>query len=238
MSEKFKNKFDSWAESYDTDMAQFSSMNAKLLASCCGKMKGSRILDIGTGTGIVAFEFARRVGVEGEVTGIDISEKMLQKPIKKAKEDGMTNIRFKRGGFVDIPLDDVSVDVIVSSNALHHVEPKEKQNAFKEMWRVLKKDGIILINDFMYENADWRKIFTDPILFKPHLEKMHFPKEATELTLGLKHPDRGLVYAFKNEYTEDVNSIKKYAKEAGFRDIKIEPIIKPVPFSWILRAIK
>ncbi len=238
MSDKFKEHFDSIAEEYDDEREDFSKMEAMVLIYSCGKIKGCKILDIGTGTGIIALEFAKRVGNEDEVIGIDISESMLKIAKKKAKEIGVNNIKFKVGSFTNIPLTNESVDIIVSSAALHHVKPQEKLNAFKEMWRVLKIGGRIVINDAMYENEEWRSIFIDMDLLKRHLEKIGFPKERMDMTLGLTKTSVGLIGTFRDEYVESVGAIKKYAEEAGFKGIKIKVTFKPLPAHWVLKAKK
>jgi ubiquinone/menaquinone biosynthesis C-methylase UbiE len=133
MTKKFKERFDAIAESYDADRGEFSLMDALLIVGSSGKVRGCKVLDIGTGTGIVAFEFAKRVGEDGEVIGIDISEPMLQRAREKARKGGISNIKFDVGSFTNIPLASESIDVVVSSTALHHVEPQEKPKAFSEM---------------------------------------------------------------------------------------------------------
>ena len=238
MSDKFKKHFDSIAEEYDDDRGEFSQIEAMVLLGSCGKIKGGIILDIGTGTGIVALEFAKRIGKAGEVIGIDISESMLRRAKKKAEENDITNIKFDRGSFTNIRLKNESVDMIVSSAALHHVEPHNKPKAFREMWRVLKIGGRIVINDAMYENKEWRRIFIDRDLLREHLLKINFPKERMNMALGLTKTSVGLIGTFRDEYVESVDSIKKYAEEAGFKEIKIKPSYKPLPAHWILKAKK
>lgn len=238
MSDEFKEHFDSIAEDYDNEREDFSQMEAMIIIYSCGKIKGGRILDIGTGTGIIAIEFAKRVGKEDEVIGIDISESMLKRAEEKAKENGLNNIKFDVGSFTNIPLSNESVDIIVSSAALHHVKPQDKLKAFREMLRVLKIGGRIVINDAMYETEEWRRIFINRELLKKHLERINFPKERMDMALGLTKTSVGLCGTFRDEYVESVDAIKKYAEEAGFKRVKIKVTYKPLPAHWILKAKK
>ena len=238
MAEKFKEHFDSIAEHYDDERGEFSHIEAQVILGSCGKIRGCRILDIGTGTGIVALEFAKRVGKEGKVIGIDISESMLNIARNKAKKYSIDNIKFDVGSFTNIPLNNESVDVIISSAALHHVEPHKKLKAFSEMWRVLKYGGKLTINDSMYENEEWRKIFINLDLLKSHLKKIRFPEERIDIALGLTKSSVGIIGTFRDEYVESVGAIRKYAEGAGFKEIKIKSSYKDFPAHWILKAKK
>lgn len=105
---------------------------------------GDRLLDIGIGTGLLE----EKICVPVSICGIDISAKMLE----KAQEKGL-NIELKQGSFLAIPYPDGSFSHIVSCFAFHHLNNPEKIQALDEMLRVMGEAGILVLADFMYENA-------------------------------------------------------------------------------------
>jgi putative AdoMet-dependent methyltransferase len=104
---------------------------------------GMSVLDIGVGTGLLT----ERMPEGLELFGIDISRKMLDKLQEKALP-----IKLFTGGFLDIPFPRATFDRVVSTFALHHLTPEEKASALREMDRVLKPNGRLVVGDFMVEN--------------------------------------------------------------------------------------
>ncbi|MCL5124787.1 MAG: class I SAM-dependent methyltransferase [Deltaproteobacteria bacterium] len=102
------------------------------------------VLDIGIGTGLLS----ERVPGGANLHGIDISPKMLE----KVREKGLP-VKLVEGSFLAIPYPDQTFDRIISTFAFHHLTPMEKVLGFKEMDRVLKPKGRIVIGDLMVENA-------------------------------------------------------------------------------------
>lgn len=105
---------------------------------------GDKLLDIGIGTGLLEEKITEPVSI----CGIDISDKMLA----KAQEKGM-NIELKLGSFLNIPYPDQAFTQVVSCFAFHHLDNPEKIQALDEMLRVITKEGVIVLADFMYKNA-------------------------------------------------------------------------------------
>jgi putative AdoMet-dependent methyltransferase len=106
------------------------------------------VLDIGIGTGNLGSRFLKN---GAHVIGVDQSEKMLE--ICHQKHPA---IETRKGHFLALPLLDYSVDIIVSSYALHHLPDDEKLLALDEMNRVLKANGQLCIADLMFENNSHR----------------------------------------------------------------------------------
>jgi arsenite methyltransferase len=101
---------------------------------------GEIVVDLGSGAGIDAFLASREVKDSGKVIGIDFTENMLRKATSAAKENGFTNVEFRQGDIEDrIPIEDNSVDVAISNCVINLATDKVK--AFKEIYRILKKDG-------------------------------------------------------------------------------------------------
>jgi len=103
---------------------------------------GSKILDVGTGTGKQAFAFAKK---GYDVIGIDLSEAMLKVANKKNKYE---NVKFEVADATNLPFEDNSFDVSCVSFALHDMPLTIREKALKEMVRVTKPKGMIVIVDY------------------------------------------------------------------------------------------
>lgn len=104
--------------------------------------KGSKILDVATGTGKQAFAFAKK---GYDVTGIDLSEAMLKVASKKNK---YANAKFALADATNLPFKDSSFNVSCVSFALHDMPLSIREKVLKEMVRVTKPKGIIVIVDY------------------------------------------------------------------------------------------
>lgn len=122
--------------------------------------EGVVVLDLGSGGGIDVFLAAKRVGRTGRAIGVDMTEEMVELARRNAAKMGLTNVEFRLGEMEDLPVDDESVDVIMS-NCVINLSP-DKDKVFSEAFRVLRPGGRMMVSDIVSDGELPQEIREDP----------------------------------------------------------------------------
>ena len=106
---------------------------------------GERVVDLGSGGGFDCFIAAAQVGPEGRVVGIDMTEEMLDRSRAASTAMGVRNVEFRQGVIESLPIDDGSVDVVISNGVINLCA--DKRQVFAEILRVLRPGGRLQFAD-------------------------------------------------------------------------------------------
>ncbi|MBI9050898.1 MAG: arsenite methyltransferase [Anaerolineaceae bacterium] len=120
--------------------------------SAIANMKaGEIVLDIGSGGGMDAFLASKQVGNNGKVIGVDMTPAMLKRARNTAQRNGINNVEFREGTAEALPVEDASVDVVISNCVINLSE--DKGQVFNEAARVLKIGGRLEVSDSVSNKA-------------------------------------------------------------------------------------
>jgi ArsR family transcriptional regulator len=144
------------------------------------------VADLGSGEGLLSELLARKAK---RVIAVDNSEKMVAFGANKAKKNGLKNLEFRLGEIENPPIEPVSVDIVILSQALHHA--KEPAKAIEAAHRILKPGGQIWILDLMkhdFERA--RELYGDHWLGFAESDLHHWLEAAGFKKIEISHVAR------------------------------------------------
>ncbi|MGE5392656.1 MAG: arsenite methyltransferase [Candidatus Saccharibacteria bacterium] len=142
--------------------------------------EGDTVLDLGCGAGFDCFLASGKVGATGKVIGVDMTPEMISKAKENAEKLGRKNIEFIQAEIEELPIEDNSIDVIIT-NCVINLTP-DKLRTFREACRVLKPGGrlylsdIVLLEELSFEQKNDEELLSGcvagALLKKDYLEKI------------------------------------------------------------------
>jgi SAM-dependent methyltransferase len=158
VKESVQNQFGLSATSYATSAVHVGGPDLTAMVAAANLQGGERVLDVGCGAGHTALAFAQHAA---EIVAVDLTLAMLTAARRLANERGLTNIRFERGDVEKLPFPDTSFDIVTSRYSAHHYPHPEV--ALREMTRMLKPDGMILLVDVVAPDDPAQDTFLNAI---------------------------------------------------------------------------
>ncbi|MBV8431242.1 MAG: methyltransferase domain-containing protein [Solirubrobacterales bacterium] len=175
-----------------------------------------RVVDVGTGTGLLALGIAPTVS---DVRAVDISPAMTSYLGREAARLGLENLQPITATAIDLPLADGSATVVVSNYVYHHLSDADKRDGIAEAFRVLRPGGRIVIGDMM---------------FRPEISDQRTRRIIRAKVVSLlRRGPAGVARLIKNlfryltgswEQPADPEWWREALRRAGFEQIEVEPL--------------
>jgi arsenite methyltransferase len=178
--------------------SQGATERRRRIISALAPQVDEAILDVGSGPGHQVFEISSVVGPSGRVQGIDPAESAIT--IASRRCSGLPNVRFEIGDAAQLPFEGETFDAVMSSQVFEYLE--NVSAGLREMYRVLRPGGRVLIHDTDWGALLWRSSDSERMARIMEVWDRHLTDPCLPQTLGRK------------------------LRDAGFSDINVEPIVQ------------
>ncbi len=209
---------------FDEDFAKKNYMESRTgdiehlnrILGCLIILPGSKVLDLGTGSGFLAFPIAQ-ANAECSLAGLDIAIRTLANNREKAALMGLSNLNFVDYDGMDFPFEDHLFDYVVSRYALHHFPVIDK--TFSEVSRVLKKGGCFFLSDPTPNSLD-NVGFVDSFMQLKNDGHVKFYSMSEFIDLATNHGFR-LIHSFESRIRFSRELTEPYLTLTAGIDIRI-----------------
>ncbi|EDT85446.1 class I SAM-dependent methyltransferase [Clostridium botulinum] len=191
--------FDSIAPDWNVIRSEYFEERLKYKILSITNIKDKIVGDLGCGTGFVSLAVANEASI---VFSIDNSINMLKELSASASKKDYKNIYPIKSSLDNLAIFDESLNVVFINMALHHI--KNAKKAIAEMYRVLKKDGVVVISDVKEHNGEWAKeeMFDEWLGFSKE-QMTNWLEDAGFKNIEIENTDLSCKgYSSKGEYTE------------------------------------
>ncbi len=191
--------FDSIAPNWNVIRSEYFEERLKYKILSMTNIKDKIVGDLGCGTGFVSLAVANEASI---VFSIDNSINMLKELSASASKKDYKNIYPIKSSLDNLAIFDESLNVVFINMALHHI--KNAKKAIAEMYRVLKKDGIVVISDVREHNGEWAKeeMFDEWLGFSKE-QMTNWLEDAGFQNIEIENTNLSCKgYSSKGEYTE------------------------------------
>ena len=182
---------------------------------------GETVLDLGSGGGFDCFLAARAVGPTGKVIGVDMTADMISLARKNAAKSGHANVEFRLGEIEHLPVENASVDVIIS-NCVVNLSP-DKSQVFRESFRVLRSGGRLAISDVVASAAIPEDVARDIAAYSACVAGASTVEEVTRLLT-----EAGFADVRVQPKDESRSFIKDWSAEYRVEDFALSATIQAV----------
>lgn len=191
--------FDSIAEKWNVIRSEYFEERLKYKLLSISNIKDKIVADLGCGTGFVSLALASEAGI---VFSVDNSINMLKELKTSAIKKELKNIYPIKSSLDNLALFDESLDGTFINMALHHI--KDAKRAIDEMYRVVKKGGIVVISDVMQHDGEWaREEMYDEWLGFSNEQITQWLQQAGFGKINIENTElKCKGYSSKGEYTE------------------------------------
>lgn len=195
---------------------RFRDDRKELFLDLLGLKEGMKIVDVGCGPGTLTRKLAKWLGEKSDIIGIDRDSKFIGYAMKKANEQGLSNISYIEGDALSLPLQDNSVDACISHTVIEHVPNRE---FLLEQKRICRPGGRVSV---MYSRPD-KHIKTEPDSLPKQSQR-----EKELLDKLIKETEKADKKYSVGKYWPDPVGLPKLFEEVGYKSVQVDAVAIPI----------